>query len=310
MMQTVHSLAELGDLRRPVHWAMGFFDGVHVGHQRVILSADTRGALRGVLTFAQHPLALLCAEKQPLLLTPEPWHKAALIEQLGGADVLLVLPFTPQLADMSPTAFLEALGSACPLAGVSVGANWRFGKGGCGTAELLRAEGARRGFRTCVCDLAEQGGDTVCSSRIRAAVSAGQLAEAELLLGRPFALAGVVEHGQHLARRLGFPTANVALSPRAVLPPFGVYHVSCCVGGATLHGIANIGLRPTVDETVKIPRLEVHFPHWQGDLYGRPLTVNLLHFLRPERTFASLDELKEQVLRDLDSLETLLPYPS
>lgn len=294
---------QLGELQQPVHWAMGFFDGVHRGHRRVMQAAHSPGALRGVLTFDRHPLELLCPEQAPLLLTPDAAQKAELIESEGGADVLLRLPFTAELAAMEPGAFIRLLGSACTMAGISVGANWHFGRGGTGTPELLRQLGAALGFSVGVHELALDDGMPVSSSRIRAELLAGQLQNAERLLGRPFALVGVVEHGQHLARQLGFPTANVQLSSRALLPPYGVYRVRCVVQGSPLSGIANLGLRPTIREQQKMPRLEVHLPGWQGDLYGRRLCVELLEFLRPERSFPSVEELRRQMALDVAALQ-------
>lgn len=305
MIPTYHSLAELHTEQRPIHWAMGFFDGVHVGHQRVIQSAATPGALRGVLTFEQHPLALLCPERQPALLTPDADHKARLLAQLGGADLLLRLPFTPDLAALSPTDFLDALGAASHVAGISVGANWHFGRGGSGSADLLQQEGARRGFTVHVCSLAQAGGSTVSSSRIRTELAAGHLPMVEQLLGHPFCIVGTVQHGLHMARQLGFPTANLSLAPHAALPPFGVYAVQCRVGDQLLAGIANLGCRPTVQEHAATPALEVHFPHRQLELYGRRLVVTLRHFLRAERRFDSIDDLKSQILRDIHSLSLI-----
>ena len=300
-MQVFSSFGELRALSRPVHWAMGFFDGVHTGHRRVILSAHTPGALRGVLTFSSHPLALLRPEQQPLLLTPHADYKAQLLAA-AGADVLLRLPFTPELAALSPQDFLDALSAHCRIAGISVGANWRFGRGGSGTPALLQQEGGRRGFRVSVNDLALLGMAPVSSSRIRSTLQAGQLEEAGALLGRPFAIAGVVEHGRQLARKLGFPTANISGLEQAALPPFGVYQVLCRLGSSALTGIANLGLRPTIQEHIKTPRLEVHFPGWQGNLYGHLLTVELRRFMRPERTFPGIDALKAQLQRDIASL--------
>ena len=297
-MHVFHSLDELRTLDRPVHWAMGFFDGVHRGHRRVIESADTSGALRGVLTFAEHPLALLWPELQPRLLTPDAEQKTALLRELG-VDVLLQLPFTRALAALSPAEFLDALCAACPVAGVSVGSNWRFGRDGAGDTDFVREYAARRGFLACVQELLAQEGETVCSSRIRSALAAGRLAEVESMLGRPFSICGVVEHGQHLARTLGFPTANITLSPHAATPPFGVYAVRCRVEGEYLHGMANLGLRPTIDETEKPVRLETHFAGWQGDLYGRRLEVELLRFIRQELRFSSIEELQQQIAADL-----------
>lgn len=302
MMQVYHSLDELRAVQQPIHWAMGFFDGVHTGHARVLRAADSPGALRGVLTFAQHPLALLCPEKQPLLLTPDAAQKAELLERIGGAELLLRLPFTPELARMRPAEFLDALAAVCRIAGVSVGVNWHFGRGGEGTAELLRQEGARRGFRACVSEMAQAYAAPVSSSRIRAALAAGRLAEVQAMLGHPFALCGEVRHGQHLARKLGFPTANIAVPEQAALPPFGVYRVLCHAPQGSFPGIANLGLRPTIREQVKAPGLEVHLPGRQVELYGCRIVVELHEFLRPERSFASVEALREQVLQDIARL--------
>ena len=122
------------------------------------------------------------------------------------------------------------------------------------------------------------------------------------MLGHAFSIAGVVEPGQKLARKLGFPTANMQIHPAAVLPPFGVYEVAAQMEDTVVRGIANLGLRPTIDEAQKVLRLETHLLNWQGDLYGRPLQVELLRFLRPERKFASVAELQTQITADIQML--------
>ena len=300
-MKILHSMDELAALNLPVHWAMGFFDGVHRGHRKVMESADTPGALRGVLTFSEHPLAVLAPQRQPRLITPLAAQKQALLAE-SGVEVLLELPFTPELAAMEPLDFLEALRQACPMAGISVGRNWHFGKGGVGNADFVEAYAASHGLRACVQDMAEYEGERICSSRIRQVLEAGNLPAAEAMLGHAFSVAGVVEHGQHLARQLGFPTANIEVHPQAVLPPAGVYEVQVRVDGSLRRGIANLGLRPTIQETRKVVRLEMHLPGWQGDLYGCLLCVELRRFLRPERRFASVEELRAQIAADVQML--------
>ncbi len=303
-MQIFNSLDELRTLNQPIHWAIGFFDGVHRGHVRVMHSAATPGALRGIMTFAHHPLALLRPAEQPLLITPGALYKAQLIAELGGADILLRLPFNVELAGLTPVQFLDILGESCRVAGISVGANWRFGAEGTGNTELLAHEGARRGWDIRICPLAQHTGAPVSSQRIRTVLAAGDLPLATDLLGHPFAISGTVEHGQHLARRLGFPTANIPIPPGSALPPAGVYAISACVGHCTLTGIANLGLRPSIAEQSKLPRLEVHFTDWHGDLYGSYLSVYLHHFIRPEVPFSSLEALQKQVLSDISSLQS------
>lgn len=300
-MLILHSIAEPASVNMPVHWAMGFFDGVHRGHRRVIESADTPGALRGVLTFAQHPLAVLAPQRQPKLITPDAGQKRALLAELG-VQVLLELPFTPELAATGPREFLDALRGACRMAGISVGRNWHFGKGGVGNAAFVEAYAAEHGLRACVQDMAELQGERICSSRIRELLQEGNLPLAQEMLGHAFSIHGTVEPGQKLARKLGFPTANMQIHPAAVLPPFGVYEVAASVEGTVVRGIANLGLRPTIDETQKVLRLETHLLGWQGDLYGRPLQVELLRFLRPERKFASVAGLQAQIAADIQML--------
>lgn len=300
-MLHVNSLAELAALEKPVHWAMGFFDGVHAGHQRVIASAATPGALRGVLTFEPHPLAVLKPLSAPLLLTPDTRQKAALMEALG-VEVLLTLPFTRELADTAAEDFLRALCAACGkgVAGVSVGSNWRFGKGGGGDAALLHRLAPELGFRVCKSELLTlPGGEVVCSSAIRNDLAAGRLEVVEAMLGRPFGISGTVEHGQHLARKLGFPTANITLPPQTATPPFGVYRVEMDIRGSRYTGMANLGLRPTIKEAAKPIRLETHILNFSEDIYGDFLEIHLREFIRPERTFPSLAALKIQVESDI-----------
>ena len=302
-MQIFHSFAELNKVPCPVHWAMGFFDGVHLGHRRVIESACTPGSLLGVLTFQPHTLALLRPELAPALLTPYPDAKAELMSMLG-VDVMLVLPFTRELAALSPHEFLNTLCTHCAVAGISVGSNWHFGKGGSGNVDFLRAEAQTRNFTACVNDMLRINGDTVCSTRIRTLLSQGQMEQANSMLGRPFTIHGTVEHGQKLARTLGFPTANITLPRNAALPQPGVYEVQTTLDGKTRSGIANIGLRPTICEDFKPTRLEAHFPNWSGNLYGQELAVQLIRFIRPEQKFSSIDMLKTQIERDIACLKS------
>lgn len=300
MMQIFHSFADLQAVQQPVHWALGFFDGVHRGHRRVIESADTPGALRGVLSFAEHPLALLRPEAQPRLLTPHAGEKAHLLADLG-VDVLLQLPFTPELATLAPEEFLDALRASCPMAGISVGRNWRFGRGGCGDTAFVQAYAAQHGLRACVQPMLEMGGEPVCSTRIRALLQAGKLTDSAALLGHPFCICAEVEQGQKLARKLGFPTANMRVQPQAALPPFGVYAVCAEVDGHLLRGVANLGIRPTIEEAQKVVRLETHFLNWRGDVYGRELRVQLERYIRPEQKFDSIEVLRAQMQRDAEA---------
>ena len=303
-MQIFHSFAELKKVPCPVHWAMGFFDGVHRGHKRVIDSAASPGAMRGVLTFQPHPLAVLNPQAAPALLTPDPDMKAELLSSMG-VELLLVLPFNTQLAALSPQEFLNTLLGSCSTVGISVGNNWHFGKGGSGNADFLRSQADKLGFTARINDMLQIDGDTVCSTRIRHLLAEGNIELANAMLGRNFTIRGTVEHGQKLARTLGFPTANITLPPSAALPRPGVYKVQALIDGRLQCGIANVGLRPTICEDFKPTRLETHFINWSGNLYGKQLDVQLLHFIRPEQKFNGIDALKSQIERDI---ATVMPH--
>lgn len=302
-MKVCDKFSDLLEYQQPIHWAIGMFDGVHLGHQRVILSADSPGTLRGVLTFRSHPLTFLSPAHAPLLITPHPKIKYQLFEKLG-VDIVLELTFTPELATMSPTQFLDTLCQHCKVAGISVGSNWRFGKGGTGNTDFLRQEANIRGFRAVVSDMLISDNLTVCSSLIRSLLKEGKMKYAASLLGRPYSIYGCVEHGQHLARKLGFPTANITPHHQTALPKAGVYFVSAEISEEIYFGIANIGTRPSIDESTKIPRLEAHFPYWQrGDFYGKQLEIFLHDFIRPEIKFDSLQQLQYQIQQDLENVK-------
>ncbi|MDO5450605.1 MAG: riboflavin biosynthesis protein RibF [Akkermansia sp.] len=299
-MRTCSTLEEFSALAAgcPVCLAMGFFDGVHLGHRRVVADAAAPGALRAVLSFANHPATVLRPECAPRLLTPDARQKDALLETLG-VDIHLCLPFTAELAALEADVFLGQLCTAARIVRFSVGANWHFGRGGAGNTDTLRAFAAARGIQAGVSGLLEIGGERVCSSRIRHLLAGGQFDAATALLGHPYSIAATVEHGQHLARSLGFPTANMRVPAAAAVPPNGVYAARCVIGGVPVCGVASLGVRPTIREEQKVLRLETHFPGWSGDLYGRRLVVELLRFMRPERKFSGIAELRSAIAADI-----------
>ena len=296
-MQLLSSIAELKNIQSPIHWAMGFFDGFHLGHQQLLRTAKQAG-LTGMLSFATHPMQLLCPERAPKLLCPDLAQRIALAEA-AGVDILLLLPFSEELSQIYPRDFLDAIAEACPIGSISVGENWQFGRGGMGDAAYLRGYAQEKGFAYFIHELCElEGIGVVSSSRVRERLAAADLAAVRAMLGRDFCIEAEVEHGQQLARQWGYPTANMRLSEQAALPPFGVYAISAVIDGQRVHGVANLGLRPSINEACKIVRLECHFFDWSGDLYGQRLSVELRHFLRAERHFAGLDELRAQIERD------------
>jgi len=287
----------------PLHLAIGMFDGVHLGHQSVIEaaihSARRDGGLAGVLTFWPHPSALFRPKNPTRLLMP-PEMKRAVLARLG-LDFIIEQEFTREFAAVDAREFVALLQRSLPaLAAVYVGENWRFGRDRAGDVAVLIEEARRAGVAVFSAPRLNHNGAPISSSRIRELLAAGALAEANALLGYAYFAAGVVERGRQLGRTLGFPTLNLAWAPE-FQPGHGVYAVEVPTGpGRPLRGVANYGLRPTVGAATQ-PRLEVHLLDASPLDYGAKITVNWLHFLRPESKFANVGELRAQIARDREN---------
>ncbi|MDQ4024096.1 MAG: bifunctional riboflavin kinase/FMN adenylyltransferase, partial [Actinomycetota bacterium] len=249
---------------------IGTFDGVHLGHRaliaRTIAEATERGLESVVLTWDRHPAMTLRPEAAPPMLT-SPERKIELLEETG-ADLVAVLPFDVPLSQRPPESFVEdvlvkGLGARLVL----VGSGWRFGKGRAGTVGLLEELGRDLGFEAHGIELEEVSGEAASSSRVRAAVTGGDLGLAERLLGRPFDLDGVVEHGDSRGAGLGFPTANLAIDPTIASPPVGVYAGRARAGGSWFAAATNVGVNPTFGGGGP-PRIESYLIGYDGDLYG------------------------------------------
>ncbi len=309
VMQLLRTLAELAGLNRPVHLAIGVFDGVHLGHQRVIATArDTAhagNAAAVVLTFDPHPITVIMPDKAPPLLTSTP-HKLALIEALG-VDACVILPFTKSFSEISAEQFLQQLAApAHRVQRICVGARFHFGHNRTGNARLMEKFAAQLGYTvTEIAAVQTDDGEAISSSATRQHVQHGRLDRAAAMLGRPFALLGTVEPGDTRGRSLGFPTANLNLH-NEVLPPDGVYVARARLGAQSLAAVVNVGLRPTFARARPGRLIEVHLLDFTGDLYGRDLEVALLAKLRGEMKFASADELKGQIAADIVSARRVL----
>jgi riboflavin kinase/FMN adenylyltransferase len=307
-MTILHSLQALGTVPGPVALAIGVFDGLHLGHQEVIRAAQEHAAQHHgtavVMSFDPHPLRILRPTSAPKMLCGLA-YQSLLLERMGITTALLC-PFTADTADTRAEAFLDQLVVHChPLGCVSVGYSWTFGKGRGGNIHLLMNQGQTHNFAVYGMPPIREQGVIVSSTVIRDAVAAGDLIKASRLLGRDYALYGQVRQGRQLARQLGFPTANIR--PEAeLLPPFGVYTVGVQIGDIWQQGIANLGVRPTIENEGAFPSLEVHLLDWSGDLYGQNLEVHLDHFIRPEQKFAGIDELKQQIAFDLQAAQLVL----
>ena len=285
-------------------YALGFFDGVHLGHQALLricrrLAAD-RNCLPAAVTFPLPPSAVL-QNLEPNMITSVEERKL-LLRQYGMEEVR-VFPADQQTFSMEWEEFLEILLSE-GAAGFVCGEDYRFGRFGSGTAETLSNFAAERNLPCVIVPEQTMDGARISSTRIRAHLEAGELEKANRLLGHPHVLCGKVIRGQQLGRTIGIPTANIALPAGVLTPAFGVYACKAIVDGAEYLAVTNVGMRPTVggDHITVEPWLL----DFQGDLYGKELTLHSYNFLRPEQKFASLEALKAQIQQDAAKVYDLL----
>lgn len=277
--------------------ALGMFDGVHLGHCTLLsytaLKARELGASSVVLSFQNHPLALLTGSIQTLS-TPE--ERVRRIQLLGVERVELI-PFTREFADLEPTAFVDYLVKRYPegIRELVVGFNYSFGAKGGGDPKLLTKLGKERGFPVTVMEPVLCDGAPISSSRIREALRSGDMTLAKRLLWRPYVLTGKVVHGKGLGRTLGFPTANMETGER-LLPKDGVYATGAFVDGAWRCAVTNVGTNPTVGGQAH--SVESFLTDDTEELYGRELSVAFLKYLREEQTFPSAQALQAQIAKD------------
>ena len=285
-------VTRLPDVERgaPRSVAVGTFDGVHLGHREVIAGADT------VLTFDPHPVSVVAPQHTPKLLTTLE-RKAELVASLG-VEEMVVIPFDREFASLSAAAFVdEVLAGSLGARRVSIGENFRFGQRAQGDPVLLASDGR---FETDVHPLLEIDGEIVSSSHIRGLLSAGEVAEANRLLGSTFRLEGVVAHGDKRGRELGFPTANLVPAEELACPGHGVYACIAWEDPASPRPAAvSIGVRPTF-ETGRGELIEAYLLDFEGDLYDSTMTLEFLERLRGERRFDSAEALVEQMHRDVE----------
>jgi riboflavin kinase / FMN adenylyltransferase len=279
--------------------ALGNFDGFHLGHQAVVGRAVERARSEGrpvlVATFDPHPVRYFRPDVPPFRLTTLGQRER--LFAAAGADAMLVFRFGEELASTTAEDFVGVwLGKRIGAAGVVTGEDFTFGKGRGGNISVLRELGAAIGMSVDAVGPVADGSEPVSSSRIRDALRAGDCATATRLLTRPFAIEGIVEHGDKRGRQLGYPTANLSLG-KYLRPRYGIYAVRGRLpDGEVLSGVANLGVRPTFDPPKEL--LEPYFIDWFGELYGQCIEVELVEHLRDERRFDSLEALKEQMRQD------------
>ncbi|WP_150290396.1 bifunctional riboflavin kinase/FAD synthetase [Sphingobium estronivorans] len=305
-MERLHSSDPIPAHLRGCIMALGNFDGFHAGHQavagRAIDCARAQGRPAIIATFDPHPMRLFRPDT--------PWFRLTTLDQRerlfarAGADAMLVFDFTRNLASLDPEAFVRLLVD-WGVAGVVTGQDFTFGKDRAGSIETLARLGATMGLSAeAVAPVTDAGGDIISSTRIRGALTSGDCETATRLLTRPFAIEGVVQHGDKLGRTIGFPTANVDLG-HFLRPAYGIYAVRGLLpDGRVLDGAANLGIRPTFDPPKEL--LEPHFFDFAESLYNQRIEVQLIHYLRSEAKFDGLDALMAAIAKDCDDARQIL----
>jgi len=292
----------------PSHATIGSFDGIHRGHlallKPLIAGASAAGAASVLVTFEPHPRCVLDPDHCPPNLTTLD-EKAWLLGQLG-LDHLVVIPFTPQVAALSPAAFMQRLLRGMQLRHLVIGEDFRFGHGRRGDPAFLRRFGARHGFTVEVAPTLARGRTPISSSRIRRLVLLGQVRAAAQLLGRDYFMRSAVEHGVERGRQLGFPTANLRIAPNKLLPATGIYAVRVDVDDVTYPGALSLGFRPTFGGNTLT--VEVFILDFAADIYDKVLSVWFVQRLRAEKRFASVPALQQQMARDVENTRRILTH--
>lgn len=280
--------------------ALGYFDGVHLGHQDVILEAkrlaDEKGLKSAVMTFDPHPSVVLGKnEKHVHYITPLD-EKIRILNEMG-IDYLFIIHFTAEFANLLPQEFVDQYIIGLNAKHVVAGFDFTYGRMGKGTMETIPFH-SRQQFSFTIVQKYTNGGEKVSSTRIRKLLKEGKMAELQPLMGRHYTTSGIVVHGDKRGRTIGFPTANVDINDQYILPPLGVYAVRIEVLGQWYQGVCNVGYKPTFNREADRPSIEVHIFHFDQDIYGEKVTVEWHLYLRKEQKFSGIEELVRQIEKD------------
>ena len=303
-MTTVHDFA--GWPSGPLHLAIGVFDGVHVGHQALVRGVAERARAESstpmAATFDPLPIEMLAPGAPPSALSDIEERTQRLAA--AGAKVVVVFRFTPEFASLSPDEFARRLAAAGQVRRVCVGDDFQFGHDRSGDVDVLKQLGVKYGFTVDAAAPVMADGRLVSSTRIRNALLAGDVEGAARLLGRPYSVSGVVEHGNKRGRSLGFPTINLDVPRARLLPRNGIYAVWATVQDRRVMAASSLGVRPTFGGGER--RLEAFLLDFDGDLYGDHIRIEFVKLLRDELRFANAQELAQQIAKDVDETRKAL----
>ncbi len=302
-------LREIKTIRGEQIWAtIGVFDGVHLGHQKIIntmvAEAKKNHITTAVITFFPHPAVVLRKLSMPFYLS-HPDEKAAVFQNLG-IDFTFTLNFTPQMAAMPYQDFIQLLTDHLLLKQIWVGSDFALGKGRVGNTTALRELGKTLGYQLVEFPHIMGEDQKISSSQIRTWIEEGQIPKANQALGRPYSIQGSVVHGDSRGRTLGFPTANTTIWPGKILPPKGVYATFAEIDQKVYKAVTNIGYRPTFEDQQFEARIETFVLGFSETIYHKPMTLSFIERLRPEMRFENKEALINQINQDVQNAEEIL----
>ena len=292
----------------PTVMALGYFDGVHLGHQAVIKTAikiaQKLKVTTSVMTFHPHPKEVLRKQENAMsYITPLP-DKIKKIEELG-VDKLYIVNFTREFASLTPQQFVDDYLIGLEVCHVVAGFDFTYGALGKGTMETMPFH-ARNRLNQTVVEKLEANNEKVSSTKIRQLLTTGEVDDVTKFLGAPYSIKGVVVDGEKRGRTIGFPTANVKPIHRYILPNTGVYAVTLTVSGVHYSGVCNVGFKPTFHDQTTEPTIEVHLFSFNQDIYGEEVTICWHHRIRDEQKFLNIDDLIKQIQLDKEAAQSLL----
>lgn len=295
-----NSINEISNIE-PVAVALGNFDGIHAGHKVLIDAAvkiaGEKGIRSAVFTFSQHPRNVMAGKTVVKNIIYED-EKIELLKK-AGIDYLFSLPFDEMIRNQSPEEFVdEVLIDKFNVSTAVCGFNFTYGHKALGTAESLVAEGKKKGFDVKVIDSVKVNDDIVSSTLIRECITDGDISRASELLGRSYSIRGTIIKGNQFGRQIGFPTCNIVIDETMVTPANGVYVTKCYIGGVRYNSVTNVGNKPTVGSFDK--NIETNVFDFNKDVYGEEIVVEFIKQLREEKKFAGIDELRDQLMKDVE----------
>jgi riboflavin kinase/FMN adenylyltransferase len=309
----MHHYRTLEGLHLDRAWAtIGSFDGVHRGHQslikQMVTAAHAAGNSAVVVTFYPHPAVILRGIQEPYYLT-SPDERADLLHDLG-VDAIITLKFDRLLASQSAEEFMTVLSQHTGLRQLWVGPDFALGKGRQGTPPVLQEIGKRLGYTVHIVEQVSVGEERVSSSLIRSLISDTKVKGAASMLGRLYGVKGEVVHGDGRGKGLGIPTANLLVWPERLIPANGIYATWVVRGAERLASVANVGIRPTFDDLSNLPRVEAFILDFNQDIYQEQIEVEFVEYFRPEIRYTSINDLMDQIHKDIEQAREVLSHDS